>query len=78
MPYIKPIAREFAKSCPMAAGELNYAITFLISNYFHRMGGCYQQINDVIGALDGAKAEFYRRIAVPYEDEKIKENGDVY
>lgn len=31
-----------------------------------------------MGAVEGAKTEFYRRIAVPYEEKKIRENGDVY
>ncbi|WP_439397023.1 DUF6899 family protein [Bradyrhizobium sp. PMVTL-01] len=35
-------------------------------------------MNDVLGALDGAKAEFYRRVAAPYEDAKIADSGDVY
>lgn len=60
------------------AGELNYAITNLIRGYFHQNGGRYQQINDIIGALESAKAEFQRRIVGPYEDSKISENGDVY
>lgn len=34
-------------------------------------------INDCIGACEGAKLEFYRRVASPYEDVKIKQNGDV-
>jgi hypothetical protein len=38
----------------------------------------YRTINDVLGALEGAKLEFYRRVAAPYEDQKIQENGDVY
>jgi len=38
----------------------------------------YQTINDIIGALEGAKLEFYRRIAIPYENAKLTENGDVY
>ena len=42
------------------------------------MGNSYATINDIIGALEGAKMEFYRRVVAPYEDEKIKENGDVY
>ena len=29
-------------------------------------------------ALEGAKLEFYRRIVAPYEELKIKENGEVY
>ena len=32
----------------------------------------------VIGALECAKLELYRRIAAPYEDTKIQENGEVY
>ena len=38
----------------------------------------YQAINDIVGAVEGAKLEFVRRIVNPYEDKKIKENGDVY
>jgi len=33
---------------------------------------------DAIGALECAKLELYRRVAAPYEDTKIAENGDVY
>lgn len=60
------------------SGELNYQITKLIFEYFKGNGGRYQQINDILGALEGAKLEFYRRIVAPYEDKKITENGDVY
>ena len=80
MPYItkerrrKLIVREEA---PQTAGELNYLLTTLIRDYFERHLN-YQGINDVVGALEGAKLEFYRRIASPYEDDKIKQNGDVY
>ena len=38
----------------------------------------YARINELIGVLECAKLELYRRIAVPYEDTKIAENGDVY
>jgi len=31
-----------------------------------------------MGALEGAKLELYRRKVAIYEEEKIKENGDVY
>lgn len=59
------------------AGELNYAITELLIAYT-KTHKTYQGINDVVGALEGAKSEFYRRVAQPYEDEKCLENGDVY
>lgn len=63
---------------PITPGELNFAITMLIVKYSLYNGKCYATINDILGALEGAKLEFYRRVVAPYEDEKIKQNGDVY
>ena len=37
----------------------------------------YADINELIGALECAKLEFYRRKAAPYEDKKAVENGDL-
>ena len=62
-------------------GDLNYILTRIIKGYYKANGnenGAYQSINDILGALEGAKMEFYRRVVVPYEDGKIKQNGDVY
>lgn len=78
MPYIQEFKKDFASTDPACAGELNYAFTELIIKYIERKGLSYQTINDIVGALEGAKMEFYRRVAAPYEDKKIKENGDVY
>ncbi len=33
---------------------------------------------EVLGALECAKMEFYRRVAAPYEREAMAKNGDVY
>jgi hypothetical protein len=60
------------------AGELNFVLTSVVLDYIDTKGLKYQTINDILGALECAKAEFYRRVAAPYEDKKIKENGDVY
>lgn len=61
------------------AGELNYAVTELVLEFFTKnTPQNYQAINDVVGALEGAKLEFNRRVTAEYEDEKIEENGDVY
>jgi hypothetical protein len=38
----------------------------------------YAHLNEAIGVLECAKLELYRRVAAPYEDEKITESGDVY
>jgi hypothetical protein len=59
------------------AGELNYVFTAMSLEYLET-GTNYQKINDILGALEGCKLEMYRRLAAPYEDTKIKENGDVY
>ncbi len=59
-------------------GELNFLFTGLLNQYIQNKSLSYQTINDILGALEGAKLEFYRRIAVPYETTKITENGDVY
>lgn len=80
MPYIKREDRDRLLSddeIPKTAGELNYLITQLMCSYVQTHGLNYAHINDVIGACEGAKIEFYRRVAAPYEDIKIKENGDI-
>ena len=60
------------------AGELNYMITTLLIKYWEEHGHIYKTINDISGACTEALAEFRRRIVGKYEDQKIKENGDVY
>lgn len=78
MPYIKQEERPFAFDEGTTPGELNYSFSCMAQAYINRKGLSYQTINDIVGALEGAKLEFYRRVAVPYEDKKIVENGDVY
>jgi hypothetical protein len=78
MPYIKQSEREAARREPNNPGELNYAITSILIEYVQTQGLRYQVINDVLGALEGSKLEFYARVARPYEDTKIAANGDVY
>jgi hypothetical protein len=85
MPYIDQDARArlAAGGVPAHAGELNYAITLLVDAYLARSAGTagrtrYAHLNEAIGVLECAKLELYRRVTVPYEDEKIAESGDVY
>ena len=81
MPYIRQERRDAirAGARPQDAGELNFAITVLVDNYLNDKGGIrYAHLNEVIGAMDCAKLELYRRVVAPYEDQKIQENGDVY
>lgn len=81
MPYIDQVVRAILDSrcrTPNTVGELNYCITQLVKQYQALKGLRYQTINDVLGALEGAKQEYYRRVAIPYENAKMAEYGDVY
>ena len=81
MPYIDQNKRDnliYEGRVPEDAGELNYLLTIILDEYLEENGGRYQQINDIIGALEASKLEFYRRLVVPFEETKIQDNGDVY
>jgi hypothetical protein len=81
MPYIdlKDRQRLDGGAKPSTPGELNYAITRIVDDYLASKGPLrYAHLNEVVGAMECAKLELYRRIAVPYEDRKIAEAGDVY
>jgi hypothetical protein len=85
MPYIKNEDRvrfqDFTNAMQSleikTPGELNYLITLLAHRYLNQKPESYSMYNDAIGALEGAKLELYRRHIASYENEKIKENGDV-
>jgi len=87
MPYIKPENRAkytkvldeligILKALPLEEvdGELNYVVTRILKEVYPLR---YYHINKAIGVLECIKQEFYRRVAAPYEDQKIKESGDV-
>jgi hypothetical protein len=87
MPYIRKIDRDMFKSVQLPfkiqadlnrlnAGQLNYIITWIIDRQLTNAN--YARYNEIIGALECCKLELYRRMIVPYENKKIKENGDVY
>ncbi len=79
MPYVSKHDRERldAGADPVSPGQLNYLISKLINKYLPCTPS-YFAFNDVIGALECAKMEVYRRLVVPYEQEKMMMNGDVY
>lgn len=80
MPYINGVERAnlAAGPTPTTAGQLNYLITKLCTTYIAQRGKDYDTINTVVGVLESAKLELYRRVAAPYEDARKQENGDVY
>lgn len=80
MPYIKQEDRyglNAATASPKNAGELNYFIHTVFSHYVADCGESYQTYNDIIGALECAKLELYRRRISKYEEDKAKINGDI-
>lgn len=83
MPYIKPEDREIwdlfeIDPLHMTKGDLNYCISKLMLGFVRCNGKSYQTLSDAIAAANDAAAEFRRRMMDPYEDKKIKENGDIY
>ncbi len=82
MPYIDTLARKrlaFQDTPrPENAGELNYVITTLCDDYLAAQGKRYGTMNEIMGVLACVGQEFYRRVAAPYEDGKVLQNGDVY
>ncbi len=87
MPYIKADKRtkyaiilkeltEIFKALPSedVDGEFNYIVTKMLREIYPLR---YFQINKAIGVLECIKLEYYRRVAAPYEDLKIRESGDV-
>jgi hypothetical protein len=80
VPYIaKGIRASLAEGrVPIKPGELNYLMSQLIKGYLAMNGISYTSLNAVVGVLDCLKMEVYRRLAVPYEDEKARTNGDVF
>jgi len=90
MPYIKSADRVRIEYCAeeisaitalsdaiQTEGDLNYVITRLCHSFLKKKGEKYATYNTLIGVLECAKQEFYRRKVSPYEDKKIQENSDL-
>lgn len=88
MPYIKSEHRQqfdhniqelvtMLNNTQTFEGNLNYVISKIVDGLCATHQG-YAHINRVVGVLECAKLEFYRRVAASYEDVKIQENGEVY
>ena len=91
MPYIKNSDREMLDGALLElvdsikdidpkteniAGNLNYIITYLMKTFLEDRK-CYKNLNEMIGMLECAKQELYRKEIAPYEDIKEKQNGSV-
>jgi len=57
-------------------GILNYIICKILLSIYNKKPG-YYNYNRMMGVIECVKQELYRRVIGPYEDKKIKENGDI-
>lgn len=86
MPYIKAELRNYLLNTSikdlliepkvLQAGELNFLISTLLWSVFES-NPCYQKANEILGVLSAVTFEFHRRKVANYEEQKIKENGDL-
>ncbi len=73
--YVNPFIEYLQKELPGDVdGQLNYAITRILKEVYPLR---YYDCNRAMGMLECVKQEFYRTVVGPYEDVKIKENGNV-
>lgn len=91
MPYIKEEKREELDPCidnlikcldpekdlmiDNILGDINYTFSRILSGLMGTPS--YNKIAMITGVLENVKQEFYRRVAQPYEDLKIRQNGDI-
>lgn len=57
------------------AGDINYTFSRILGGLVKPVS--YGKIAIITGVLENIKQEFYRRVASPYEDQKIIQNGDI-
>lgn len=83
MPYIasRELRRKLDKLVMLFRHHTAYNTTGNLNYFLFKLAkeSCdnYASYRDFIGELEAAKLEIYRRQIAPYEDEKIKINGDV-
>jgi hypothetical protein len=63
---------------PQSPAELNYVFCRIIDRYLQKQGHNYARMNDIMGAFESAKLEFYARVVRKYEQQKLEDNGDVF
>ena len=56
-------------------GRINYSFSRVLAGVMGDVS--YPKIAMITGVLENIKQEYYRRVASPYEDKKIVQNGDI-
>jgi len=80
MPYIPSERKaDLVNETPKTVGELTFVLQREIQRYLMgRPEIRYADLAAVLGALEGAKADFIERILIPYEEKALERNGDVW
>ncbi len=80
MPYLEKSIKDSLDHRVMVAsepGHLTYRLYKECLSYIKLRGKRFAVLCEVVGALVCCLLELYRRVVAPYEEEKIKINGDV-
>jgi hypothetical protein len=87
MPYITTDKRslyddeiqhfEDFHAAEISAGELNYFISSLLHSVIKKQGLKYDVLNKVMGCLECVKVSLTETVIIPYERNKILDNGAV-
>lgn len=90
MPYIEQSQRRLVsllvdmlanniELLPELREKRDGVLNFIISRLLYKLYKInYTEINAALGVLDAVSKEYYRRVATPYENSKMIQNGDVY
>ena len=81
MPYIKQERREHIIKHANIDALFYYIqpgdLAYILFEYALSLSPSFASYSQLMGELECAKQEIYRRIIAKYENEKIRENGDI-
>ena len=85
MPYITKDRRAIVdpeitvlveKLRQLGLGDVVYVLYRLLKKLYGDTRNFYTKAQ-ALAVLESTRAEYYRRVLAPYEDEKIEQNGDI-
>jgi len=73
---LQKLAEELGEEC-VGAEDLEYVFTIIAHNWLHKKGITTDNMRLVKCSLDITSEEFYRRIMVPRQTNRMIANGDI-
>lgn len=82
MPYINEDNREKLNNIvnliiELTGNKLTGNLNYILYKLCKKHCVIYEDYRNFIGELESAKLEIYRRLVAKYENQKIKDNGDI-